>query len=159
MSFLHWLIDILSQLYRQHMSSWGKMTRWLNTSEETYTQFMLWCAFVVISCQSIYWVNLTIDLFHKSHNALVPYPTMHFVTELCTISLQNGELWNIRLMHCRKCEMGLLPKCQWCNPEVYGWMVHLNPPGAMINQCKPKHNKTVVISYGTKFIKTMLYMG
>ena len=49
------------------------------------------------------------DLIHKSHNAPVPYPTVHhFVTEMCTFLLQNGTLWDICLMHCGICEMGLL---------------------------------------------------
>ena len=37
-----------------------------------------------------------INLFHKSHSAPVPYPTMHhFVTEMCTFLLQNGALWDM----------------------------------------------------------------
>ena len=47
----------------------------------------------------------SIDLLHKPHNAPVPYPTMHqFITEMCTILLQNralhkdyfsNALWNL----------------------------------------------------------------
>ena len=38
--------------------------------------------------------NPAIDLLHKSHNAPVPYPTMHhFVAEICTFLSQNGALW------------------------------------------------------------------
>ena len=45
------------------------------------------------------------DLLLKSHNAPVPYPTMHhFVTEM----LQNGALWDICLMHHGICVMGPL---------------------------------------------------
>ena len=55
---------------------------------------------------------LGIDLNHKSHNAPLPYPTMnHFVTEyanMCTFLLQNGALWDICLMHCGICTIGLL---------------------------------------------------
>ena len=54
-----------------------------------------------------------IDQYHISHNAPVPYPTMHhFVTEMCTcvhnapfcnrdvhFSVKNGTLWDICLMH------------------------------------------------------------
>ena len=36
-----------------------------------------------------------IDVLHKSHNAPVPYPTMHhLVTEMCTFLLQNA-LWDL----------------------------------------------------------------
>ena len=34
----------------------------------------------------------------------------HFVTEMCTFLLQNGALWNICLMHCGICEMGIFKK-------------------------------------------------
>ena len=51
---------------------------------------------------------MAIDPFHKSHDASVPYPTMqYFVTEMCTFLLQNVALWDICLMHCGICEMGL----------------------------------------------------
>ena len=43
----------------------------------------------------------SIDLLHKPHNAPVPYPTMyHFITEICTIMLQNCALWVTSPMHC-----------------------------------------------------------
>ena len=45
---------------------------------------------------------------HKSHNASGKYPTMHhFVTEMYTFLLQSGALWDICLMLCGICEMGL----------------------------------------------------
>ena len=54
----------------------------------------------------------SIDLSHKSQNASVPYPTLQrFVTEMCTcvhISVTNGALWDICLMHSWICEMDLL---------------------------------------------------
>ena len=44
--------------------------------------------------------SVTINQSHKSHNAPVPYPTMHhFVTEMCTCVHF--------LMHCGICKMGL----------------------------------------------------
>ena len=55
---------------------------------------------------------VTIDQFHKSHNASVLYPKMHhFVTEMCmfTFVLQSVALWNI-------CEMDLL-RNEWCPDE------------------------------------------
>ena len=52
------------------------------------------------------------ELIHNSHNVLAKYPTMqHFVSELCTILLQNGAFWDIDLMHCGICELGLLHFC------------------------------------------------
>ena len=58
---------------------------------------------------------------HKSHNAPVPYPTMHhFVTEMCIFLLQNGALWDIHVMHCRIYEMGLL-----VNPTTWHSQQHL----------------------------------
>ena len=56
--------------------------------------------------QSIF---VQIDQSHKSHNAPVPYPTMHhFGTYKCTFLLQNGALWDVCLMHCSICVMDLL---------------------------------------------------
>ena len=57
-----------------------------------------------------------IDPDRKSHNASVPYPTMHdFVTHVCTFLLQNGALWDICLMDYGICEMGLLYDCHSAN--------------------------------------------
>ena len=51
----------------------------------------------------------SIDLLHKSSNAPVPYPTMHqFITEMCTILLQNHALWVISLVHSGICEKELI---------------------------------------------------
>ena len=82
------------------------------------------------------WFNTTrvdifsgaIDLIHKSHNAPVPYPTMHhFVTEMCAciFLLQNGALWDIFLLHGEICEMGLLdsPDNCWCKHIVIRMMI------------------------------------
>ena len=64
--------------------------------------------------------DVIIDLIHKSHNAQVRHPTMHhFVTEMCTcmhfsvakcciVRHLSNALWDIYLMHCGICEMGLL---------------------------------------------------
>ena len=52
-----------------------------------------------------------IHSLHKSHTALVLYPTMHhFVAEICLFLLTCAALWDICLMHRGICEMGLLPK-------------------------------------------------
>ena len=41
-----------------------------------------------------------IDQSHKSHNAPVPYPTMHhFGTEMCAFLLQCGVLWDMWHVH------------------------------------------------------------
>ena len=54
-------------------------------------------------------ISHDMDLSHKSHIAPVPYLIMHhFVTEMCTFLLQNGALWDVCLMHCGICEIGLL---------------------------------------------------
>ena len=55
---------------------------------------------------------MRIDLLHKSHDASVPYPTMHhFVTEMCTFLLENGALWDVCLMH-----YGIsVAICEWCH--------------------------------------------
>ena len=39
-----------------------------------------------------------------SHNA----PFCNRNVHMCTFLLQNGALWDICLMHCKSCEMGLL---------------------------------------------------
>ena len=68
---------------------------------------------------------VTIDQPKKSHNGPVPYPTMHhFVTEMCTLLLQNGALWNTGLVHCGICATGLLQ--------------HVHSPGYGCNHC-PLH--------------------
>ena len=54
---------------------------------------------------------ILIDLLLKSHDTPAPYLTMHHVvTEMCTcvlISIKNGALWDMCLMNCGICEMGL----------------------------------------------------
>ena len=50
-------------------------------------------------------LNESINLLHKSHNA-VPYSKMQqFITEIGSILLQNRALWVISLMRCRICEI------------------------------------------------------
>ena len=86
-----------------------------------YTWSSVWPALYVWSILKAYCKNMTIDdtlgiiVFcridpsHKSHNALVLYPTIHyFVTEMCTFLLQSGALWDICLMHCGICLMNQL---------------------------------------------------
>ena len=52
----------------------------------------------------------------------IKYPTMHhFVTKMCTctLMLQNGAMWDIWLMHCGICEIGLLrPYHNHCNEDT-----------------------------------------
>ena len=55
------------------------------------------------------WVTTRITLSHKSHNAQIPYLTMHhFVTEMCTWVQRNGALWDICPMHRGVCEMSII---------------------------------------------------
>ena len=86
----------------------------------------------VVASQS---TGAMIDPNHKSNNATDKYPTMHqFVTEMCTFLLQNGALWDMRLVHYGICATGLLiwlRQCQWNNPEGYG-----------LNWTMSNHNKT-----------------
>ena len=73
--------------------------------DEIWGAFMCTCLNTVFNTPQ--WCK-TINLSHKSHNALVLYPTMHhFVTEMCTFLLQNGALWDICLMHCGIREISL----------------------------------------------------
>ena len=52
-----------------------------------------------------HWVNGTNRPISQSHNAPVPYPTMHhFVTKMCTFLLQNDALLDICLMHYEICD-------------------------------------------------------
>ena len=45
---------------------------------------------------------------NKSHTILNRYPTMcHFVTEMCTLLLQNDVLWDIGMVHCGICAINL----------------------------------------------------
>ena len=47
--------------------------------------------------------TVTIDPSHESHNILVRYPTLHHSvtdTRTSTCILQNGSLWDTRMMHC-----------------------------------------------------------
>ena len=71
-----------------------------------------------------------IDPSHKSRKVLDKYPTMHhFVTEMCThmhILLQNGVLWDMRLMHweiCVTAEIATFMGTTWsqpgsCRPQI-----------------------------------------
>ena len=75
--------------------------------------------------QHVYpWIvlRLLIDQSHKFHNALDEYTTMHhFLPEVFThvhISVKNGALWNMGLVHCGICATDLLiPDC-W---DPSGW--------------------------------------
>ena len=76
------------------------VTLWSN-GETPDTSLALLCSW--------YMWKTSIELLKTSHNAPVPYPTMHhFVTEICTYLLQNVALWDICLMHCGICEMDSL---------------------------------------------------
>ena len=85
-----------------------------------------------------YWSYYTTDLLHKSHNAPVPFPTMHhFATEMCTCVHISATKWctvGYFPIHCGICEMGLLQQCQWHNEE-YGWIW-------ITGICKEIKNKT-----------------
>ena len=49
------------------------------------------------------------DQSHQSHNASVPYPTIHhFGTEMCTFLFQSGVLWDMEQVHYGICETILL---------------------------------------------------
>ena len=48
------------------------------------------------------------DQSHKSHNAPVPYATIHHIgTEIYTFLFQGGVLWDMEQMHHGICEIGL----------------------------------------------------
>ena len=50
-----------------------------------------------------------IDQPHKPHNTPIPYPTMHHIgTETCTFLFQCGILWDMKQVHFRICETGLI---------------------------------------------------
>ena len=68
------------------------------------------CPGWVITKENIYCAYPLITLLHKSHNAPVPFPTMHHsVTELYRCGqVSVTKLWDICLLHCGICEMGLL---------------------------------------------------
>ena len=51
-----------------------------------------------------------IDPSYKSHNASEKYPTMDYFVcaHVCTFLLQSGVLWDMRMVHCWICAIGLL---------------------------------------------------
>ena len=66
----------------------------------------------------------------KSHNTPVPYPTTHhLVTEMCTMLLQNGALWNTGLVHCGICATALLQHAHspgyGCNHYPQHWYLFI----------------------------------
>ena len=69
-------------------SRWQTITR---TNDDSASS----CVYASPELSELMQRNL-INLFHKSQNAPISYPTMHhFVTEMCTFLLQNGALWDI----------------------------------------------------------------
>ena len=51
---------------------------------------------------------VTIDLFHKSHNVTVPYPTMHHQEQKCAHICSEWCMVDMEQVHCgRICETGL----------------------------------------------------
>ena len=72
---------------------------------------------------------IAIDLFHKSHNARVPYPTMHqFVKEMHFL-LQNCTLWDICLILCVIFVVGLKKPLKIIDSK---WRRHF-PEGRSLN--------------------------
>ena len=48
-----------------------------------------------------------VELIRKSLNAPVPYTTMYHSGQKMHISVLNGALWDIGLVHCAICEFSL----------------------------------------------------
>ena len=58
--------------------------------------------------EKLHWILIARDQSHKSHNASVPYPTIHHIgTDMCIFLLQYGVLWDVRQVHYGIWEIGL----------------------------------------------------
>ena len=56
----------------------------------------------------LYNTYIIVGQSNKSHNAYVPYPTIHhFGAEMRTFLFQSGVLWDMAQVHCGVCEVGL----------------------------------------------------
>ena len=101
----NWLVNFISNRVQQSHSN-GNRHNW-NTRE-------ILLSLLVVAREardSLSWQpQPAIDLIHKSHNPPVPYPTMHHSVQKyrhVPISVLNGALWDMELMHCGICEIVL----------------------------------------------------
>ena len=70
----------------------------------------------------------TIEQSHESHNALLPYPTIHyFWGKMCTFLLQSGVLWGIGQVHCGICEIRLFAGFGAITKELKSFCVCVQP--------------------------------
>ena len=93
-----------------------------------------------------------IDLIDKSHNAPLPYPTMHHSEQNVHISVLNGVfLWDMGQVHHGICEIGLL-RFHWHFP------FNENPKMVKIFTHQQFFNNRVVITviYITRRMSTVL---
>ena len=106
-----------------------------------------------------YFMRHGIDLLHRSHNAPIPYPTMHhFVTKMCTYLLQNAASWDTCLMYCRICEMSSFNshvcRIDYCQVLVWSvmtsnWMQH---EGCNIFIFYGAVNEIIIICYSISYL-------
>ena len=87
--------------------------------------------------------SFTIVQIHKSHNAHVPYPTIHhFGTEMCAFLFQSGALWDMGQMHCGICEIGLFVRLVYSMQfsfTIQLQMAWLSHPNLSIGMWSSKH--------------------
>ena len=92
-----------------HCAIWKNLNCSHANQPVKYDVLPYWSLPRIFLCCLLFMSIAKIDLEHKSHNTPITYPTMHyFVTEMCTFLLQKGASWDICLVHCAICNMGLL---------------------------------------------------
>ena len=93
--------------YQQSSREWpqGQLTTQQRDSAQQWEQMNY-----QVSWQGV----VSIDQSHKSHNAPVPYPTMHhFVTEMCT---------RVHISVTKWCIVGYLPDALW---DLWDWSIEI----------------------------------
>ena len=117
-----WIQALFSHMLSYHITAslWYKSSICINEYSTKDTFLHNWWPdepFELTDIAFQQWTKLLKQL-HKSHNAPVSYLTMHhFVTEMCTFLLQNGALWDMRLVHCGICGVGtcIFNRQHWCH--------------------------------------------
>ena len=136
--FFHTIYLSLSQRARFLCPTWGPPGSWWPQVGPTLAPWILLSGmFLKQNCSPLSELEHerseqfclgTIEQSHESHNALVPYHTMHyFWAKMCTFLLQSGALRGMGHVHCGICEIRLFAGFGAITKELKSFCVCAQP--------------------------------